>query len=195
MRTSRLVTCSRLNITEKDMKQIIIYASLHGAAKRYAERLAEITGIEAKSFKEVKDLAQFERIIYVGAIYAGGVMGLKNTAQEFKSGQEVIIATVGMTDPTDPVFVSNIRGAIRQLVSADICSDDRIFHLRGAIDYAKLGLGHRILMKMMYSQATKTPEDKLTAEAKAIKETYGQAVDYVNFDTLNPVVEKCTIGA
>ena len=48
---------------------------------------------------------------------------------------------------------------------------------------------------MMYSQATKTPEDKLTAEAKAIKETYGQAVDYVNFDTLNPVVEKCTIGA
>ena len=177
------------------MKQIIIYASLHGAAKRYAERLAQITGIEARNFKEVKDIAQFERIIYVGAIYAGGVMGLKNTAQEFKSGQEVIIATVGMTDPTDPVFVSNIRGAIRQLVSADICNDDRIFHLRGAIDYAKLGLGHRILMKMMYSQATKTPEDKLTAEAKAIKETYGQAVDFVNFDTLNPVVEKCTIGA
>ena len=139
------------------MKQIIIYASLHGAAKRYAERLAEITGIEAKSFKEIKDLAQFERIIYVGAIYAGGVMGLKNTAQKFKSGQEVIIATVGMTDPTD--------------------------------------LGHRILMKMMYSQAMKTPDDKLTAEAKAIKETYGQAIDFVNFDTLTPLVEKCTIGA
>ena len=178
------------SIFANDMKQIIIYASLHGAAKRYAERLAEITGIEARSFKEIKDLAQFERIIYVGAIYAGGVMGLKNTAQQFKAGQEVIIATVGMTDPTAPVFVSNIRGAIRQLVSADICSDDNIFHLRGAIDYSKLGLGHRILMKMMYSQATKTPDDKLTAEAKAIKETYGQAVDFVNFDTLSPVVEK-----
>ena len=62
------------------MKQIIIYGSLHGAAKRYAEQLAQITGIEAKSFKEVKDVAQFERIIYIGAVYAGGVMGLKKTA-------------------------------------------------------------------------------------------------------------------
>ena len=173
----------------KDMKQIIIYASLHGAAKRYAERLAQITGIEARNFKEVKDIAQFERIIYVGAIYAGGIMGLKKTAQGFRAGQEVIIATVGMTDPTDPVFVRNIRGAIRQFVSADICNDDRIFHLRGAIDYAKLGLGHRILMKLMYSQAIKTPDDKLTAEARAIKETYGQAIDFVNFDTLKPVLE------
>ena len=172
------------------MKQIILYASLHGAAKLYAERLAQITGIEARNFKEVKDIAQFERIIYVGAIYAGGVMGLKKMAQGFRAGQEVIIATVGMTDPTDPVFVSNIRGAIRQLVSADICNDDRIFHLRGAIDYAKLSLGHRILMKLMYSQAIKTPDDKLTAEARAIKETYGQAVDFVNFETLKPIIEE-----
>ena len=171
------------------MKQIIIYGSLHGAAKRYADQLTEITGIEAKNFKEVKDLAQFERIIYVGAVYAGGVMGLKNTVQGLRDGQEVIIVTVGMTEPTDPVYVSNIRNAIKQLVPANIYDDSKIFHLRGAIDYGKLGLGHRILMKMMYSQAMKTPDDKLTAEARAIKETYGQAVDYVDFDTLNPVVE------
>ena len=172
-----------------NMKQIVIYGSLHGAAKRYAERLAQITGTEAKSFKEVKDVAQFERIIYVGAVYAGGVMGLKKTAQQLSDGQEVIIVTVGMTEPTDPVYVNNIRNAIRQLVPACIFNDDKIFHLRGAIDYGKLGLGHRILMKMMYSQAMKTPDDKLTAEAKAIKETYGQAVDFVNFETLKPVVE------
>lgn len=172
-----------------DMKQIIIYGSLHGAAKRYAERLAQITEIEAKSFKEVKDVAQFERIIYVGAVYAGGVMGLKKTAQQLSDGQEVIIVTVGMTEPTDPIYMSNIRNAIRQLIPARIYNDDKIFHLRGAIDYSKLGLGHRILMKMMYSQAKKTPDDKLTAEAKAIKETYGQAVDFVNFETLKPVVE------
>lgn len=44
--------CHLLSTFAKDIKQIIIYASLHGAAKRYAERLAEITGIEAKAIKE-----------------------------------------------------------------------------------------------------------------------------------------------
>lgn len=32
---------------------IIIYGSLHGAAKRYAEGLAERTGIKAIDYKEV----------------------------------------------------------------------------------------------------------------------------------------------
>ena len=81
------------------------------------------------------------------------------------------------------------KGTVPFFTSADICNDDRIFHLRGAIDYAKLGLGHRILMKLMYSQAMKTPDEKLTAESRAIKETYGQAIDFVNFDTLKPVLE------
>ena len=35
---------------------IIIYGSLHGAAKRYAEGLAERTGLKAVDYKEVEPL-------------------------------------------------------------------------------------------------------------------------------------------
>lgn len=170
------------------MKQIIIYGSLHGAAKRYAEKLAEITGSEIIGFKEAKDIGLYDRIVYVGAIYAGGVMGLKQTAPKLRDGQEVVIVTVGMTEPTDPVFRSNIRKAISQLVPAGLYDENKVFHLRGAIDYSKLGFGHRLLMKMMNAQAQKTPQEQLTAESRAIKETYGQAVDFVDFKTLEPVV-------
>jgi hypothetical protein len=52
--------------------------------------------------------------------------------------------------------------------------ENRIFHLRGAIDYSQLELKYRILMKMMYSQAAKLPEEKLTSEFKAVLATYGK---------------------
>ena len=62
--------------------KIIIYASVYGSAKKYAEELSRITGIKAKSFKELKSLSDFETIIYIGALYAGGVLGLRKTFQK-----------------------------------------------------------------------------------------------------------------
>ena len=39
---------------------IIIYGSLHGAAKRYAEGLEEMTGIKAVDFEKVGSLGQYK---------------------------------------------------------------------------------------------------------------------------------------
>ena len=60
-------------------KELIIYGSRYGSAKRYAERLAEMTGIEAVEYKEAKGLGDCDRIVYLGSLYAGGVTGLKQT--------------------------------------------------------------------------------------------------------------------
>lgn len=68
-------------------------------------------------------------------------------------------------------------------------NEKKLFHLRGAIDYSQLELKYRILMKMMYSQALKMPEEQLTPEFKAVLATYGQTVDYVDFEGLRPVAD------
>lgn len=39
---------------------IIIYGSRYGSTKRYAERLAEITGLKAIFYKEVKSVADYD---------------------------------------------------------------------------------------------------------------------------------------
>ena len=65
--------------------------------------------------------------------------------------------------------------------------ENKIFHLRGAIDYSQLELKYRILMKMMYSQAAKLPEEKMTSEFKAVLATYGKKVDYVDLEMLRPL--------
>ena len=166
---------------------IIIYGSLHGAAKRYADGLAEMTGIKVLDYKKAKSLDPYKRVIYIGSIYAGGVTGLKITVARLVPGQEFFLVTVGMVNPTDKAFFEPFREALKQQIPSPFFDGKKIFHLRGAIDYSGLELKYRLLMKMMYSMASKTPEDQRTAEMKAVLATYGQKVDYVDLSTLAPI--------
>lgn len=170
-------------------KQIIIYGSLYGSTKRYAERLAEMTGIDAVDYKDAKDVGDYDRIIYLGGLFAGGVLGLKKTVSKMSPTQELVIATVGVTDPNELVYFEDIRKAIKAQLPASFYDEKNVFHLRGAIDYGQLGFKHSIMMKMFHSMMLKKPESELTADAKAMLETYGKKVDFVDFDALNPIVE------
>jgi menaquinone-dependent protoporphyrinogen IX oxidase len=170
-------------------KQIIIYGSQYGSTKRYAERLAEMTGIEAVDYKKVKNIDDYDRIVYFGALCAGGVMGLKKTVSKMAPGQELVIATVGVTDPNEQSYYEGIRKVIKAQLPAGFYDEKNIYHLRGAIDYAQLGFRHRIMMKMFHSMMLKKPESELAADAKAMLETYGKKVDFVDFNALQVMAD------
>ena len=176
---------------EKILK-IIIYASVYGSAKKYAEELSRITGIKAKSFKELKSLSDFETIIYIGALYAGGVLGLKKTFQkEFNlNGKKIIIATVGLSDPENNENISNIQKSLKLQLSNDVLNCAKIFHLRGGIDYSKLKVVHKTTMHLLYKKALSLPPEKQNAETKAMIETYNKKVDFVDFDSLKAIVSE-----
>lgn len=59
------------------MKSLITYGSQYGTTKRYAEKLAQMTGIPVASYEDIKELAGYELVIHFGGLYAGGVTGLK----------------------------------------------------------------------------------------------------------------------
>lgn len=61
------------------MNKIIIYGSHYGTTKLYADKMSERTHIKEISYQQVQDLNQYQVIIYVGALYAGGVLGLSKT--------------------------------------------------------------------------------------------------------------------
>lgn len=65
----------------------------------------------------------------------------------------------------------------------------RVFHLRGGIDYEELNCKHKTMMGLLYRKAKSLPEAKQTADSKAMVETYGQKVDFVDFSSLDPIVE------
>ena len=109
--------------------------------------------------------------------------------KKFPAGVRLILVTVGLADVQDKQNVENIRRSVRQQVPADILQNAEIFHLRGGIDYSKLSFTHKTMMKLLYNHARKLPPEKQTAETRAMIETFGTQVDFVDFSALEPVIE------
>ena len=163
---------------------VIIYGSQYGTTKRYAEYLSEMTGVEAVAFKEAKDIDKYDRVIFMGALYAGSVLGLKKTVSKMSPKQELVIVTVGLVDPNDPENIDYIRHSIKERIPADLYDETRILHLQGAIDYSHLSLKHRMMMAVIHSKLSKMPEENLNTETKTILATYGKKEDFVDFKSL-----------
>ena len=159
---------------------IITYGSQYGSAEHYARKFAECTYLPVLPYREVKNLSGSARVIHFGALYAGGVLGLRQIVSLLSPKAELIIVTVGLADVQDAENIQNIRNSIRWQIPEDFFQRVQIFHLRGAIDYSKLNLKHRTMMALLYAKARGLPEEKKNAETQAMIETYGKQVSFVD---------------
>ena len=174
------------------MNSIIIYGSHYGTTKQYAEELSRQTNIERVSFKNVKEINNYDKIIYLGALYAGGVLGMAKTLNKLNniSNKTIIIATVGLADPTDEVNKNNIRNNIKIQLKKEVFEKAKIFHLRGGIDYTQLNFVHKTMLKLLYNRIKNLPEEKKTPEDKAMIETYNKKVNFIEFSTLDKIINE-----
>lgn len=173
----------------KDM--IIIFGSCYGTTKQYADELSGRIGCEAVSFENVSDINAYQTIIYMGGLYAGGVQGMKKTLKKLSdiSDKNICIVTVGLADPTDEKNIEHIRKNIKTQVSEELYNKALVFHLRGGIDYSELNFLHKKMMGMVYKKAVSVPEEERDAEISAMIETYNKQVDFVDFDSLDSIVQ------
>ena len=174
------------------MKNIIIYGSHYGTTKQYADELSKKTNINSISFEKVSHVNDYDNIIYIGGLYAGGVLGMSKTLKKINniSNKKIIIVTVGLADPTDKINISNIRNNIKNQISRDIFEKAKIFHLRGGIDYSKLNFAHKTMMKLLYNAVKNLPEEKQTAEDRAMIETYNKKVNFIDFSGLDKIINE-----
>ncbi len=171
--------------------KIIIYGSQYGTARKYAEELAKRTNIEIKSYKDVTDIDQYNTVVYIGSLHAGGVLGMKKTLAKISQCQKkkIIIATVGLADPADTENTDKIKNSMKRQLSKELYENAYIFHLRGGINYSCLNFKHKTMMGLLYKKAVGLPEEKKTAEIKAMIETYNQKVNFVDFESLNRLTD------
>jgi menaquinone-dependent protoporphyrinogen IX oxidase len=173
------------------MNQLIIYGSKYGSTKIYALELSKKTNIKAIDFKKVESLDKINTIIYLGGLYAGGVLGLSETIKKIDNynNKNFIIITVGLSDPSAKENVDNIKDSIKKQIPNEVFLKCKIYNLRGAIDYGKLNMMHKIMMKALYNKTKKIPAEKQTSESKALIETYNKRVNFVDVDTLDKIIE------
>ena len=175
------------------MNSIIIYGSHYGTTKQYAEELSKRTNIKAISFKKFnQQINDYDNIIYLGALYAGGVLGMSKTLKKLNniSNKKILIATVGLSDPTDEVNKNNIRNNIKNQIPKEFLEKAKIFHLRGGIDYSKLNFAHKTMMKLLYNAVKNLPNEKQTAEDRAMIETYNKKVNFIDFSSLDKIANE-----
>ena len=173
-----------------DMKDIILYGSRYGSARRYAEELSRQTGIQAFCYKDAPDLSDAGTIVYLGGLYAGGVLGLAKTLRgsSLREDQKLVVVTVGLADPEDPENQTNIRTSLSRQIPEPLFRRAKLHHLRGGIDYQKLSLGHRTVMALLYQSLRRISPEKQTAENRALMETYGKQVDFTDLAALDPII-------
>ena len=170
---------------------IILYGSRYGTAQRYAKELSKRTNINAVSFENVQDINMYDKIIYIGSLYAANVLGLDKTFKKIKdaSGKTIILVTIGLSDPLDDKNIYTIEKNIYNQIPNDIFNSiKKIFHFRGAIDYNKLSFGHKTMMKLLYKALKNKPKETLTAVDRAIIQTYNKKMDFTNLQDLEKII-------
>ena len=111
--------------------KIIIYGSQYGTTRKYADELAKRTNIECKSYEDVIDIDQYNTVIYIGGLYAGGVLGMKKTLAKISQCQnkKIIIVTVGLADPMDADNTDNIKSNMKRQLSKELYENGKEIEL------------------------------------------------------------------
>lgn len=171
------------------MERLIIYGSQYGTTKRYAQKFSEMTGIPTLSYEAANDLTDCRLLAYFGGLYAGGLKGFRHIAKLLPEDMKLILVTVGLADVNDQENINNIRNSLKAQVPGTLLNNVQIFHLRGGIDYEKLSFKHRTMMTLLYHKVKNLPEEKKTAEDRAMIETFNSKVDFVDYHSLDQIIE------
>ena len=85
---------------------------------------------------------------------------------------------------------NNIRNNIKNQMPKKFFEKAKIFHLRGGIDYSKLNFAHKTMMKLLYNAVKNLPNEKQTAEDRAMIETYNKKVNFIDFSSLDKITNE-----
>lgn len=169
-------------------KGMILYRSKYGAAKKYADWLAEMTGYECceAAGAAVDRAEQCEAVVLCGGIYASGIAGLpflKKNINRLK-GKKIAILCVGASPYDDAAFAAirshNLKGELQGIP---------LFYGRGAWDESKMTLKDRTLCRLLQKSVAKKDPGTWEPWMKALMCAVGQAKDWTDKRYLAPLVE------
>ena len=163
----------------------VIYKSKYGTTKQYAQWIAQaldVTLLEASTVKS-SQLAAFDVVIYGGGLYAGGIDGIELVTKN--SCRSLVVFTVGLANPE----TTDYADILNRNFSKELLSKTKVFHLRGGIDYEKLGFVHKMMMGMVHKSVLKKNESERTEEDTLFLQTYGKKVDFTDQHTIAPICD------
>ncbi|MDO4321855.1 MAG: flavodoxin domain-containing protein [Lachnospiraceae bacterium] len=173
-------------------KAVVIYESKYGYTKRYAQWIGEALScpVFPRNKFRTKCFSQYDTVIYGGGLYAGNVSGISLIVKNWKllCSKNVILFTCGLANPADRQNTDHIKESLSRVLTPEMLQNIKMFHLRGGIDYSRLGLIHRTMIAMLRKMLLKKSPETLRGEDRLLLQTYGQKVDYTDRTSIAPLI-------
>ncbi len=92
-------------------KAVVIYKSKYGSTKQYAQWIAEALDADLFDVAKVRDLGQYQTIVYGGGLYASGIIGSDFLVKNYELLKEkrIVVFTVGLAKPQADGLYQNHR--------------------------------------------------------------------------------------
>jgi menaquinone-dependent protoporphyrinogen IX oxidase len=176
-------------MTNNSNKIAVIYRTKYGSAKQYGEWIAGEISCDLLDGSKVKvnTLANYDTIVYIGSLYAVGILGFPLIKDNFVQlrDKKVIVATVGATPPY-PEAIEHVRNSN---FTDEMKEKVHYFHLRGAFDYKKLNLADKLLMTLLKLKIQKKKSDERSSDEIGMLASYRRPTDWTNKKSIAPILE------
>jgi menaquinone-dependent protoporphyrinogen IX oxidase len=176
-------------------KTLIMYFTKYGTTKKYAEWIAAELDGDIKSIKIIKDktLENYDTIILGSGLYAGKIAGVNILIKNYEKikNKKIVIFTCGLADYSKMENINSVNKRLEKELPRNIKENVKIFYLRGGINYRKISLIHKIMMRMLKKMIMKKGIENLNEENKEFLETYGQKVDFVDKNSIIEIIKYC----
>lgn len=173
------------------MRTIVVHRSKYGHTRGYAEWLAESLGADAAEVDETPSLADYDAAVLLAPIYVGRMPGVAPFFERAAGAPETVLlgATVGGADPAAADGRAAIDAAIDRAVPDELKPRVEWFHLRGGLDYPRMSIFDRFLMRYPLSQMRKQQRERGETPTP-ISETMKSVVDFRERAALDPIIER-----
>ena len=169
------------------MKTIVVYTSQTGFTKRYAQWIAEKTQADIFDLREVqkKDISfleTYDAIIYAGWCMAGKVIKSSwffDRAVNLK-GKKLALVAVGASPNENP----ELDAAMAALLTEEQKEYIKVFYCQGGINYDRMKLPFKLMMKMYSSALKKSNDKKQREQGEFISKSY----DVTDIKFIEPII-------
>jgi menaquinone-dependent protoporphyrinogen IX oxidase len=168
------------------MKTLVVYKSKSGYTQKYAQWIAEelSADILESSKASVRNMKEYDTVIYGGGVYANSISGVKLITRNLKQlkDKNIVVFATGLTSPED----KGVNEITNKNFTPEQLKHIRFFYLRGGFDFNKLGFLYKTVMKQFTKMNSKKEQNE---DEKALADACQNPVDYTNRDNIRALVE------